>query len=891
MGLTTIRGGRQITDGTIPYVDIQNVATNTILGNNTAGATTIQEVALASSTLLGRGATGNITAVTVGSGITFSGTIVVLATAFGDTVNPYGSKTANTVLAAPNGSAGVPTFRALVAADIPVLSYEPTITAGTTVQYWRGDKSWQTLNTAAVPESGNLYYTDARARAALSFTAGSGAYNSSTGVITIPINTNQLTNGSNFITAAQTYFIGTTSNAINRSSAAQTLTGVSIDGTAGSTPVLTASGSLTTQQGSGTVIYSYALSSSTTGLFAASDNANSILTVNRHPGDYYSQFGFSSNGNLYYRNFGATAINTSQAWQTIWTSSNDGAGSGLDADLLDGYGSSVSSTADTIALRNNAGDISVRELIITASTIHTATPSSLVGIYPSTDQAVKFADTAVRTFLNVPTRTGGDASGTWGINVTGYSGRVLSTSISNVNTGRIAGTLEYYDVNGATGQPASGWHSYISVRHGNDSNQYGFQFANGFGNETLYWRGWDGGSPLAWRTVWHSGNLTNLNQLTNGPGYITGSYLPTSGGYGNGNYEFASDNNTATDYSTAAVELRETNRGSGTGYLAPRLSFHWGNVTASQISIETTGRIVIRDNPGTGYEAFAAAAITAHGNLTVGAGATNSYIYMTDTDETTRAIHCNSNRIGFLNSSNTWAAWCDNTGNWNLNYDIYTTSIYATNWFRAKGDTGFYFEDKGYGVTSTGAQGFSYGNISTYGSGPNGWNGYGITNSTHKTLFMMDSNGSHGFYDQPATLWTVFWNKGNSSLGLGSDTTSSSYKVYVAGTLYATGDVIAYSDRRKKTDIVTIDNALEKVNSLRGVYYTKIGEEERGRQLGVIAQEVNDVVPEAVSYADDLDEYGVKYGNMVGMLIEAIKEQQTQIIDLKKQIEYLAENR
>jgi hypothetical protein len=45
-------------------------------------------------------------------------------------------------------------------------SKEPTITAGTTSQYWRGDKSWQTLNTAAVPESGSLYFTDARAKTA-----------------------------------------------------------------------------------------------------------------------------------------------------------------------------------------------------------------------------------------------------------------------------------------------------------------------------------------------------------------------------------------------------------------------------------------------------------------------------------------------------------------------------------------------------------------------------------------------------------------------------------------------------------------------------------------------------------------------------------------------------
>jgi hypothetical protein len=56
------------------------------------------------------------------------------------------------------------------------------------------------LTTSDVAEGTNLYYTDTRARASLSFVAGSGAYNSTTGVITIPTNTNQLTNGANYIT-------------------------------------------------------------------------------------------------------------------------------------------------------------------------------------------------------------------------------------------------------------------------------------------------------------------------------------------------------------------------------------------------------------------------------------------------------------------------------------------------------------------------------------------------------------------------------------------------------------------------------------------------------------------------------------------------------------------
>jgi hypothetical protein len=54
----------------------------------------------------------------------------------------------------------------------------------------------------------------------------------------------------------------------------------------------------------------------------ATDNSNAILNINRHPGEYNSQLGFSSNGSMYYRSFSATAINNSQAWRQVWDSGN-----------------------------------------------------------------------------------------------------------------------------------------------------------------------------------------------------------------------------------------------------------------------------------------------------------------------------------------------------------------------------------------------------------------------------------------------------------------------------------------------------------------------------------------------------------------------------------------
>jgi hypothetical protein len=111
-----------------------------------------------------------------------------------------------------------------------------------------------------------------------------------------------------------------------------------------------------------------------------------------------------------------------------------------------------------------------------------------------------------------------------------------------------------------------------------------------------------------------------------------------------------------------------------------------------------------------------------------------------------------------------------------------------------------------------------------------------------------------------------------------------SVTVTTGGALSATGDVIAYSDRRVKENIKTIDNALEKVTKLRGVSYNRTDSEDKSDKIGVIAQEVIDVVPEVVTYGESDDRYSVSYGNMAGIFIEAIKELKAEVEELKKQI-------
>ena len=102
------------------------------------------------------------------------------------------------------------------------------------------------------------------------------------------------------------------------------------------------------------------------------------------------------------------------------------------------------------------------------------------------------------------------------------------------------------------------------------------------------------------------------------------------------------------------------------------------------------------------------------------------------------------------------------------------------------------------------------------------------------------------------------------------------------GNFTATGDVTAYSDRRFKHNIETIDNAVDTVLKLRGVSFEK----DNRNSIGVIAQEVEEVLPEVV-HTNEEGYKSVAYGNMVGLLIEAMKEQQSQIEALKAEIQNL----
>ena len=124
------------TSGTDLSSTVATSTTTPVITLNVPTASAANRGALSSAdwTTFNNKGSGTVTSVTGTSPVVSSGgatPAISLASGYGDTLNPYASKTANFVLAAPNGSAGVPTFRAIVAADIPTLNQSTTGSAAT----------------------------------------------------------------------------------------------------------------------------------------------------------------------------------------------------------------------------------------------------------------------------------------------------------------------------------------------------------------------------------------------------------------------------------------------------------------------------------------------------------------------------------------------------------------------------------------------------------------------------------------------------------------------------------------------------------------------------------------------------------------------------------------
>lgn len=245
---------------------------------------------------------------------------------------------------------------------------------------------------------------------------------------------------------------------------------------------------------------------------------------------------------------------------------------------------------------------------------------------------------------------------------------------------------------------------------------------------------------------------------------------------------------------------------------------------------------------------------------------------------------------GTAQTANTVGLVATNTTD-STHYPLFASS--ATGNVQVRSDTGFTYNPSTGTITATTFSGnlngtaTSASNAATATFATNAGNAATVTNGVYTTgaqtvagaktftsnVIVSNSSPAIQFIDTDGSDYTV----GAQSNQLRFYDGAGNVIVYFdsTGNIVADGDVTAFSDERLKTNIKTIENSLDKVLSLRGVSYEKDGKS----SIGVIAQEVEKILPEVVY---DGEFKSVAYGNIVGLLIEAIKELKTELDEVKR---------
>jgi hypothetical protein len=410
-----------------------------------------------------------------------------------------------------------------------------------------------------------------------------------------------------------------------------------------------------------------------------------------------------------------------------------------------------------------------------------------------------------------------------------------------------------------------------------------------------------------------TGNATSATSAT------TSRYLSGAGG---SSIQCTSG---GTDYQYN-YQVRENLGGSGnySETYAPQLAFHWGGVVASSIMCETSGRIAIRNNPGTSYEAFAASNITATGAMyspiyydtntayygdfasesrmaTIRIGGSGYGLLSADNSRNLKFQGYSSTDGGFTGYGSTgvhlwqlygagtnygflsynWGAWDlrkEKNGNLYLNnqstYYLNPSGISIFNDARAN----IYYDQANPAYYTRPASSSYINTLQTAGQIQVGASGSSLLyiGGTSGNYFRFHTNNADTYFDM--NCGNLYWRQGSSTRFYFYTTTAN---------MTINGSLTQNSDIRVKENIVEISDCIGKIQAIRGVYYNRTDFNTDITKIGVIAQEVEEVLPELILEAPDTGLKSVAYAELTAVLINAIKEQQVIIDDLKLRIEKL----
>jgi len=651
--------------------------------------------------------------------------------------------------------------------------------------------------TTQVTEGTNLYFTDARARGALSFTAGSGAYNSSTGVITIPTNNNQITNGAGYITSSAL-------------SGYLPLTGGTLTGGL--------NGTTATFSGLGT-FYQLTMTGATAGRI------------------FYAQTGgvISQSGNLNWNETnGMLGVGTPNPTAVITAFSNNAATQFKASGNAPAFTFSESLTTSTracvfgLATAANqfitgtaAGDMAIANQSTTAGAIIFGTgtaekmrmsPSGRLLVGTSVDSGALFQVNGAATLTGALSGTSATFSGT------------IATSGGNITTngGTIAafnnGGIELYNTSNAA------YARLVSV-----SGSFNVNVNN---NSTTALSIASTGAATFSSSVF----VGSTFRLTQASSVDIQAY--TGAAYSNLNYDAASHN---WQTGGGAAKMVLTNGGNvGIGTSSPSSLLHL-NSTAT-VKIEMSGGSA---QNGILFNAVGSAPqyyIGAGNNLLVGgdrgillgynvANATAALFYNSISDAIIFGASPSTERMRITSGGNVLIGTTSNASN----YKFVVSSNAWIPQYLAMGvnDDGRYI---GQGNIISGA-----------------FQSYDLTIVNYATSGRVTiTNGSNGVVlNNGATSWSAF------------------------------------SDERLKNINGSIENAVDKLMSIRAVNFSWKTDETNKENLGLIAQDIEKVFPQVVDESksfnegDDTEYLSVKYTELIPVLVKAIQELNERIKQLE----------
>lgn len=548
--------------------------------------------------------------------------------------------------------------------------------------------------------------------------------------------------------------------------------------------------------------------------------------------------------------------------------------------------------------------------------------SALTRIYASDDGYIRYYTPAnFRQVLDVPTRTGGSASGTWGINISGNA--ATATSAATVTgSSTISGYLTLATNWGVSPYTSAftiiGTHPSMTFRGSNGDTHYlmhmdsngDIQYYFGPGHTTNNWtRRYEFTKSGNFNVV--TGNISASGTVTgsNLSGTNTGDQTNISGRAGSTLNWFATSH--PNDYYlvnnwTGTYWRITSNHPSGvqvayadTAGSAPANGGTSSNTNSISNALGNTHDWV-------GFNYF----YTNNGGQAVNnSNSAKLQAYSTGNNSAFMSFH----RAGHyatnfgLDDDNymRMGGWSAPANRWQLNMTSGDCTLsgfqravefYTTGWFRNYGTSGLYQQDYG-GHFARSTDG-SFGTWQIWGGSRGGYAGLTVTDPSGYYHQLMFESGQGGIYSENGSGWTIYLARPNDCVGInGSETydwvracTNGKHRITNDSWCDATSWAYTFSnisDGRLKENIITVDSALDKVLQLRGVYYNWIIDTENKKHIGLIAQETAAVCPEVVNYHDETDTYSVNYSELSGLFVESTKELNQKLIDANARIELL----